>query len=305
MTGIEEAAEDVRVLRLADAGGADLPAWEPGAHLELLLPGEIRRQYSLCGSLSDPAEWSIGVLRANPSRGGSAYLHDHVAAGDELDVTGFHNLFPLLPAERYVFIAGGIGITPILPMIAAAEAAGSAWELHYGGRHRLSMPFRDRLAEHDDRVTIYPQDECGLIDLDRALAGVGPGVLVYACGPEPLLDVLGERSARTSMQLHIERFAPASAADDASSTPFEVELVRTGVSMQVPADRSIIDVLEDIGVDVLTSCREGICGTCETEVLGGLADHRDSLLSDEERETGNTMMLCVSRARSPRLVLDL
>lgn len=305
VVAIEDAADGVRVLRLARPSGADLPGWEPGTHLELLLPGGMSRQYSLCGPRATRAEWTIGVLRDRPGRGGSAYLHEQVDVGHSITVTGIRNLFPLMSADEYVFVAGGIGITPLLPMIESADAAGICWRLHYGGRRKESMAFLDRLAGYGDRVVVWPEDECGLLDLRAALAQVRPGTLVYACGPEPLLLALEEHSAKAELELHVERFAAAPQATSAESTGFEIELARTGVTRHVPADQSIVDVLDETGIAILTSCREGICGTCETKVLEGTPDHRDSILSEAERRDGETMMVCVGRSLTPRLVLDL
>jgi ferredoxin-NADP reductase len=305
VVAIDDAADGVRVLRLARPDRADLPGWEPGAHLELLLPGDVRRQYSLCGPRAARAEWTIGVLRSRPSRGGSAYMHEQVDVGEMITVTGVRNLFPLVSANEYIFVAGGIGITPLLPMVEAADTAGIPWRLHYGGRRKESMAFLERLAGYGDRVVVSPEDECGLLDLRATLAAARPGTLVYACGPEPLLVALQERSAEAELELHVERFAVAAPATSAESTSFEIELAQTGVTKEVPADQSIVDVLHETGIAILTSCREGVCGTCETKVLDGLPDHRDSILSEEERRNGETMMVCVSRSLSPRLLLDL
>lgn len=305
VVAIDERARGVRVLRLASSEGTELPPWEPGAHLEVTLPGDFRRHYSLCGPRTAAHEWTIGVLREEHGRGGSAYLHDEVAVGHELTVTGVRNLFPLVPAKEYVFIAGGIGITPLLPMIEAAEAAGADWHLYYSGRQRATMAFLDRLQAYGQRVTVTPKDECGRIDVPAILAAAPPGALVYACGPASLLTTLEEEATAAGLRLHVERFAAAPSSDPVHNSAFEVELAQTGVTLEVPADRSIIDVVEEAGVCVPNSCLEGVCGTCETKVLGGIPEHRDSLLSDEERETGDTMMICVGRSRSPRLILDL
>jgi ferredoxin-NADP reductase len=305
VVAIEDPADGVRVLRMARPNGADLPEWEPGAHLEFLLPDGTRRQYSLCGPRTTRAEWTIGVLRSRPSRGGSAYLHEQVDVGQMLTVTGIRNLFPLVSADEYIFVAGGIGITPLLPMIEFADTVGISWRLYYGGRSRQSMAFLERLARYGDRVVVSPKDECGRLDLRAALAAARPGTHVYACGPEPLLVALQERSAEAELELHVERFEAVAPVIPAESTGFEIELAQTGVTKHIPADQSIVDVLDETGIAILTSCREGICGTCETKVLGGVPDHRDSILSEEERRNGETMMVCVSRSLSPRLVLDL
>ncbi|WP_433508201.1 PDR/VanB family oxidoreductase [Pseudonocardia halophobica] len=303
----ETLADGVVQLTLRDPAGADLPAWEPGAHVDLVLTDGLTRQYSLCG---DPAERSVlqvAVLREPAGRGGSAHVHDVLAEGDTVRVRGPRNHFALAPAPRYLFLAGGIGITPILPMIAAAEAAGADWRLVYGGRTRASMAFRDRLEErHPDRVDVRPQDETGLLDLAALLGEPVEGTAVYCCGPEPLLSAVEERCAAwPAGTLHLERFAPKAGADDGPREAFEVELAQTGTTLTVPADRSILEVVEEAGVGILSSCREGTCGTCETGVLGGVADHRDSVLTAEEQAANDAMMICVSRSCSARLVLDL
>ncbi|MGY1845245.1 PDR/VanB family oxidoreductase [Modestobacter sp. SYSU DS0875] len=300
-------AEGVVVLELQDLSGADLPAWAPGAHIDLLLPGGVVRQYSLCSDPDDRSRWQIGVLREPAGRGGSAYVHDQLVEGSEVDVRGPRNNFPLEPAPRYVFIAGGIGITPIMPMAVAAEQAGAEWEFHYGGRSRTSMAFLDTLqAACGPRLTLHPQDEVGLIDLPRILDDPQPGTLVYCCGPEPLLAAVEAQCAGWPPgTLHVERFAPKEQGAPVRSDSFEVELAASGLTLTVPPDRSILEVVEEAGVPVLSSCQEGTCGTCETPVLEGEVDHRDSLLTPEEQAAGETMFICVSRAACPRLVLDL
>ena len=300
-------AEGVAVLDLRDPAGADLPEWAPGAHVDLLLPDGMTRQYSLCGDPHDRAVWQIGILREPGGRGGSAYVHDQLLEGTEIDVRGPRNNFPLLPAPRYVFIAGGIGVTPIIPMAAAAEQAGAQWEFHYGGRTRTSMAFVDALAAaHGARVTLHPQDEVGLIDLDRLLGTPQPDTLVYCCGPEPLLTAVEERCAAWPPgSLHVERFSPKDVGEPLRAGSFEVELTVTGTTLTIGPDTSILAAVEAAGVPVLSSCQEGTCGTCETVVLEGEVDHRDSLLTPEEQAVNDTMFICVSRAVSPRLVLEL
>ncbi|MCZ2835983.1 PDR/VanB family oxidoreductase [Modestobacter sp. VKM Ac-2985] len=305
-------AEGVVVLELRDPTGADLPAWSPGAHIDLLLPGGLTRQYSLCGDPHDRAVWQIGVLREPAGRGGSALVHDQVQEGAEIDVRGPRNHFELVPAPRYVFLAGGIGITPILPMAAAAEEAGATWEFHYGGRTRTSMAFLEALEAleaktgHGLRVTLHPQDEVGLIDLDRILGTPQPDTKVYCCGPEPLLAAVEQRCADWPPgALHVERFAPKEQGERVLSGDFDVELTLSGTTLTVPPDKSILQVVEEAGIPVLSSCQEGTCGTCETPVLDGTVDHRDSLLTPEEQAANDTMFICVSRAACPKLVLEL
>ncbi|MFI1838663.1 PDR/VanB family oxidoreductase [Streptomyces olivaceoviridis] len=298
----EPAAEGVLALTLRHPLGEELPAWEPGAHVDVLLGPGLERQYSLCGDPADRRLWRIAVLREADGRGGSAYVHERVREGDKVRVRGPRNHFPLHPSPRYRFIAGGIGITPVLPMLAAAEAAGAEWTLLYGGRTRRSMAFTAELEQYGDRVTLAPQDETGLLDLAPVLDGLPDGTLVYCCGPGPLLDAVEERCPAGAVR--VERFRPTerSAGDDGA---FEVVLERSGRTLTVPPRVSILDTVRAAGVEVLYSCTEGTCGTCETDVLEGTPEHRDSVLTDEERESGETMMICVSRCRGGRLVLDL
>lgn len=299
------AAEGVLALTLRHPLGEELPAWEPGAHIDVVLGPDLERQYSLCGDPADRHSWRVAVLREPDGRGGSAHVHGQLEAGGKVRVRGPRNHFALQPSPRYRFVAGGIGITPILPMLAEAEASGAEWTLLYGGRTRNSMAFVEELSPYGDKVRIAPQDEAGLLDLAAELGTPQPGTLVYCCGPGPLLDAVEERCAQWPKgSLHVERFQPK-VQETGADTEFEVVLERSGRTLTVPADVSVLDTVRSAGVEVLFSCAEGTCGTCETDVLEGTPDHRDSVLTDEERETGETMLICVSRCRGKRLVLDL
>ncbi|MGW1713941.1 PDR/VanB family oxidoreductase [Streptomyces sp. NPDC002156] len=298
----ELAADGVLALTLRHPLGEQLPEWEPGAHVDVVLGPELERQYSLCGDPADRSAWRIAVLREPDGRGGSAYVHGQLGLGDKVRVRGPRNHFALKPAPRYRFVAGGIGITPILPMLAAAEAAGAEWTLLYGGRTRNSMAFTEELGRYGDKVTFAPQDETGLLDLDSEIGQLTEGTLVYCCGPGALLDAV--EAVCPGGALHVERFTPK-VQQGGDDSEFEVVLQRSGRTLTVPVDVSVLDTVRGAGVEVLYSCTEGTCGTCETDVLEGTPDHRDSVLSDEEREAGETMLICVSRCRGPRLVLDL
>ncbi|OWA11583.1 oxidoreductase [Streptomyces sp. CS113] len=300
----ETAADGVLVLTLRHPMGEPLPAWEPGAHVDVVLGPGLERQYSLCGDPADRAQWRIAVLREREGRGGSAYVHGELRAGDEVRVRGPRNNFRLESAPRYRFVAGGIGITPVLPMLAAAEEAGAEWTLLYGGRTRAAMAFTQEVARFGDRVTIVPEDESGLLDLGPVLDGLAPDTLVYCCGPGPLLDAVEARCPAGS--LRVERFRPKEADGDApAEAEFDVVLARSGRTVVVPPGVSVLDAVRGAGVEVLYSCTEGTCGTCETEVVEGDPEHRDSVLTEEERAAGETMLICVSRCRGRRLVLDL
>ena len=306
---VDLAADDVVTLSLVAPDGGPLPGWEPGAHVDLDVTEGVVRQYSLCGSPADRARWQVSVLRTPDSRGGSQWVHSKVRRGDVLTVRGPRNHFHLVPATRYVFVAGGIGITPLLPMIEAVRQRPDVeWELHYGGRSRSSMAFVPELEQLGDRVAIVPQDEAGLLDLDRVLGEPRIGVAVYACGPEGLLSAL-ERRCRSwpPGTLHVERFRsdPSAAAAPEGEASFQVVAQQSGLTVDVPPDRTIVEVLEEHGIFVQVSCGEGVCGTCITRVIAGEPEHRDAVLTEDEQATGELITPCCSRARTPQIVLDL
>jgi ferredoxin-NADP reductase len=306
VTAKEVQSDGVLTLELAAPSGGRLRDWTPGSHIDLVLPNGLTRQYSLCGDRFDAFRYGVGVLREPTGRGGSAYVHDELAVGDRVGVGGPRNNFPLVPSEQYLFVAGGIGITPLLPMIAQADLLGADWRLLYGGRRRASMAFLDGLSPYGDRVLLRPEDEFGLLDLRGFLGQPREGVRLYCCGPAPLLAAMETVAADWPPHaLRTERFVADERGAPVRSTPFEVELARTGVTVKVTTDVTVLDAVADAGVDVLSSCRQGICGTCETTVLAGEPDHRDTLLDDDERAAGDCMYICVSRSCSDRLVLDL
>ncbi|WP_369067023.1 cytochrome P450 [Kocuria carniphila] len=306
-----EASDGVVTLTLGHPDGGELPAWRAGAHVDVHVPnGELEpfvRQYSLS---SDPGEtnvYRIGVLKEVSGRGGSEALHETLLPGSRVTVSWPRNNFRLAPSPKYIFVAGGIGITPILAMIREAERAGADWELIYGGRTRSSMAFLPDLASYGDRVTLVPQDELGIIDLPGLLGEVREETLIYACGPEPLLRAAEECAAHWPKDsLRLERFAPKVVERTVPDTPFDVEFAASGTTVTVGADETILDAAERQGLPVISSCKTGTCGTCETPIVAGQADHRDSILTASEQETNETMMICVSRAAvgCPKLVLD-
>lgn len=306
VAAITREAEDVVSLELRAPHGDALPAWTPGAHVDLILANGIERQYSLCGDPATQRSWRVAVLREPESRGGSAYVHDELQVGARVDVRGPRNHFPLLAGEEFRMIAGGIGITPLLAMVEELEATGASWRMLYGGRRRASMAFLERLGRFGDKVECRPQDEFGLLDLAGFLEGLTAGTRVYACGPEPLIEAVEALSgAWPEGVLNVERFHPKDGALDGPDVAFTVVCATSGIEVEVPAGASIVDVLGENGIDVPTSCREGTCGTCETTVLEGIPDHRDSILTPAEQEGNDIMMVCCGRAKTPTLVLDL
>jgi len=311
VTAVVAQAEGVLSLELADPGGAALPAWRPGSHIDVLLPSGLLRQYSLCGE-PNATTYRIGVLLDESGRGGSREIHASVRAGDALRVRGPRNHFRLVEAADYLFLAGGIGVTPLLAMAREVSTTGARWRFVYGGRTRASMAFVDELmALPGGEVDLVPQDERGLLPLDEVLSSAPEGVAVYCCGPEPMIRAVELACERhlPAGSLHVERFSGTSVVSPppdviARDGSFEVELAQTGVTLRVRSDEGLLAVLRSV-TDVMTSCEEGFCGACETRVLSGVPDHRDTILTDEDHENGDTMMVCVGRAKSARLVLDL
>ncbi|WP_070400741.1 PDR/VanB family oxidoreductase [Hydrogenophaga sp. PML113] len=301
----------VLLLELRDPQGAPLPAFEPGAHLEIRLPGGLVRHYSISNDCRERDRYVIGVGLSPASRGGSAFVHRSLRCGDRLETSAPRNHFRLDPdLDSYLFVAGGIGITPIMSMVQWCIAHQRPWRLVYAARSPQRAAFYDTLGQHGAAVRFHFDALCGgaALDVREALADVREGEHVYCCGPSALMDAVRTQGAHLPPErLHFEYFsAPAPGAEAAGpGGAFEVELRRRGLRLQVPQNQSILDVLEAHGIGVPCSCREGLCRTCETTVLEGEIEHHDYVLSQEERDAGRSMVICVSRARSPRLVLDL
>lgn len=292
----EEESTGVVSLTLVDPSGAALPQWHPGAHIDVHVGGLVR-QYSLCTQDLDQGAWRIGVLKEANGRGGSRALHETLQEGSLVTVSQPRNNFVLQPSRKYLFVAGGIGVTPILAMAAAAERAGADWSLVYGGRSRDTMAFASELLQYGPKVRLAPEDTEGYVDFGALFAEVREGTLIYCCGPEPLLKVVEAASAHwPAGSLHVERFVPKD-IDATGDVPFEVEFADSGVTLTIPVGRSILQVAEDAGLPVLSSCGEGTCGTCETPLISGAVDHRDSILTDEEKAGSESMFICVSRSK--------
>jgi ferredoxin-NADP reductase len=296
-------AEDVVSLVLTSADGHPLPAWLPGAHLDVFLPSGRQRQYSLCGVPDDRSAYRIAVRRIADGDGGSREVHDELRDGAPLRVRGPRNAFSLVgTAEAYLFVAGGIGITPILPMVRACHERGVPWRLVYVGRSRASMPFLAELERLGGGVEVRPDDEYGPPDLAAILSRAPQGAAVYLCGPPPLMAPAARimRLVNPSGSLHTERFSPPAVT---GGQPFATHLRRSDITVEVGATESALAAIRRELPDVAYSCRQGFCGTCRVRVLGGEVEHRDRLLTDEQRR--DSMLVCVSRAASGPLVLDL
>ena len=296
-------AESITSYELARADGGELPAWEPGAHVDVHLPSGTVRQYSLCGDPADTSRYRIAVLELPAGRGGSVEVHRELRPGRVIPIGRPRSNFVLAEADRYVFVAGGIGITPMLPMIREVQRRGGTWELVYGARTVEHFAFVRELDP--SAVQLVPQDTHGHLDLESVVAS-SSGAAVYCCGPTPLMDALVERMSQAGRagDLHLERFAAAAPAVE-SSGEFEVELARSEKVVPVRPDQTVLEAVRGAGIDHPSSCEMGICGSCEVKVLGGDVDHRDDLLTESERAQCNSMMICVSRACGARLVLDL
>jgi ferredoxin-NADP reductase len=304
-------ADGVLGVRLEMPGGADLPVWEPGAHVELLLPSGLVRQYSLCGDPVRRSRYEIAVLRVDDGRGGSREVHDVLAEGATVDVRGPRNHFRLaVEAPHHLLLAGGIGVTPIVAMARQLARDGADWSVVYGGRELGAMALREELEGIDPaRVRVLPQDVHGIVDLVEVLGAAPPGTVAYVCGPAPMIDAAVAAAARVDLlaELRYERFGGAgsnTAVAAAADGSFELELRASGRTVVVEAGETVLEAVEKVAPDWPFSCREGYCGTCEVKVLEGDPDHRDDVLTDDEKAAGASMMPCVSRSLTPRLVLD-
>ena len=297
----------VRLFDLRDPDGRTLPAFTPGAHVDMKLNGGLARSYSLIGEPADGSRYHLGVQRDPLSRGGSRYLHDQARVGDLIEVSHPINQFPVVEdAASSVFVAGGIGITPILPMTERLAGLGRAFVLHYGGRDRKTLPFQSRVARHGDKVRMAFSREPGGRRLDiAAIVDAAPAdAELYCCGPRSMLDAFAAATAgRDPAAIHMEHFSAAEPT--AVEGGFEVVLARSCRTIPVPPGMTILDTLFAAGLDPPCSCLEGVCGQCETRVIEGVPDHRDLVLSPRERAANKTMMLCCSGSRSARLVLDM
>jgi tetrachlorobenzoquinone reductase len=305
-----EATNVVRLDLRAIDNAALLPAFTPGAHIDLFLPNGLTRQYSLLNDSVRSDRYEIAVLNTATSRGGSACVHADLRPGSELDISPPRNNFPLRDDfGHYVFVAGGIGITPILSMIRYCQRHSLSWRLLYLARSRAHAAFLTDLADLGaDRVRFHFDDEAGcLYDFRGGDFDFAAGTSIYCCGPQPVMQSVTAFAAdRPGTRAYFEWFTPpADGPQEVPDTAFDVKLASADQVLHIPVGRTILEVLEENDVSVPCSCREGMCRTCETRVLAGIPDHRDYVLSNSEQAGGKTMMICVSRSKTSLLVLDL
>ncbi|SDG29835.1 PDR/VanB family oxidoreductase [Sulfitobacter delicatus] len=301
--------ERISEFRIAAADGAALPGWDAGAHVLFDLPDGDTRAYSLIAFApmdKAPEEYRIAVQREPEGKGGSTHMHG-LKPGAEITCAAPKNDFPLTPNAPAVLLAGGIGITPMISMATTLKDAGQAFEFHYSGRSAGVMAYREALQEtFGDSLHLHCDDAASALDLDAVIAGLAAESHLYVCGPKGLIDATkakAEAAGIAADRIHFELFdAPQEQEGDSA---FEVELASSGEVFTIPPGQSIIDVLEAGGVDVMYDCQRGDCGICQCDVISGTPDHRDVVLSEAERAAGNVMQICVSRAKSPRLVLDI
>jgi tetrachlorobenzoquinone reductase len=308
-------AADTVAVEFMASDDNELPAFEAGAHVDVLLPNGIRRSYSLCNPSTDRHRYVVGVKKADPSRGASSYIHEHLRVGQRIEITRPRNNFPLVrSAARSILIAGGIGITPIWSMIQTLESEGADWKLYYAARTSGDAAFLSELRAlgraHPGSIDIRFDHEPGvaMLDIEDIVSkNAGAGVHFYACGPGPMLDAF--EAATISIpepNRHLERFsADAKATSESALTEYEAVLAKSGMTLRITPEKSLLDTLLDAGVSVDFSCMEGICGSCRVAVREGLPDHRDHVLSEEERARNDTVLVCCCGSRTQRLILEL
>ena len=301
---ITYAAAEINLYEFRSPDGAQLPAFTAGAHVDLHLPNGLTRQYSLLNAQDERDRYVVGVKKDASSRGGSRCVHEQLRAGMIVPVGAPRNNFALHEeAAHSVLMAGGIGITPIACMVSRLRDRGLSWELHYSVRRREEAAFLDELGTQNVHLHIDEERGGAFMDIQAIVRQAAAGAHLYCCGPAPMLDAFeSAASGRPLGQVHLERF---SAAKVAGGGAFFVELARSGRRIFVEPGETIADALRAQGVEVQTSCEQGICGTCETRVLAGRPEHRDELLSEGEKAANHVMMICCSRSKDDLLVLDL
>lgn len=305
LTAIRYAAEGIHLYEFSPVDGGSFPAFAAGAHIDLHLPNGLVRQYSLCNPQQERHRYVVGIKRDPASRGGSSYVHDQLKVGATLQVSAPRNHFALHEeASHTVLIAGGIGVTPVACMVARLRALRASFELHYSVRRREEAAFLDALAGPELHLHVDAENGNEPLPLADILARAPLQAHLYCCGPAPMLDAFEAACAgRPADHVHLERFAAT--APLAAEGGFTVQLARAGRSVFVARGCTILDTLRQQGIAVQASCEQGVCGSCETRVLSGRPDHRDSLLSDDEKAANQVMMVCCSGSKDPVLVLDV
>jgi ferredoxin-NADP reductase len=298
-------APEVLSLQLCAPDGSRLPPFAPGAHIDLKLPDGTLRQYSLCGDPRDTSYYRLGI-RAVAGGLSSGFIHRKLRPGELLSISAPRNHFPLVEAARYIFVAGGIGITPLIPMMHQASASSRPWALLYCNRRTEDAPFLAEITTLGGAISLHASDAGTRLDVAQRLGTVQDDTVVYCCGPERLMTAVDQATtAWPEGSIHFEWFTPRSRPANATSGSFEVVCQQSGLTLTVTPNKSVLAALSEAGIEVARSCEQGVCGTCEVRVISGEVDHRDSILSTAEQAANRTMMICVSRARSQRLVLDI
>jgi len=303
-------ALDIASFELASADGTPLPPFSAGAHIDVETGAGLVRQYSLCNDPIERHRYLIAVLRDPNSRGGSQSMHDRIRPGDLLRISAPKNHFALVPATRYLLLAGGIGITPILCMAERLAQAGAQFSMHYCARSSERAAFAERLrgSTFADRVQFHFDDmPGGRLNIGAALSDASPETHLYVCGPGGFIDAATGAATAAGWpgeRVHVEHFGVA-VQNTGADQAFEIRIASTGQHLLVPAHKSALAVLIEHGIEVPVSCEQGVCGTCVKRVLDGLPEHRDHYLTDEERAANHQFTPCCSRARTARLVLDL
>ena len=306
VTAIRYAARDTHLFEFTPLDGKPLPAYEPGAHIDVHLPSGLTRQYSLIKEEPDPSSYTVGIKRDPASRGGSRYVHDELRVGKTLKISAPRNNFALVEnAKHVVLFAGGIGITPIWCMVQRLERLGRSWKLYYACRSRSDMAFLQALEAMSSAQFHFDEETAGkFLDVKAIVAETSKDAHLYCCGPTPMLKAFEAATADWPReQIHIEYFTPKQEADKKGG--FVVELARSGQEFVIPEGKTILQVLLDAGVDVDYSCELGICGACEQRVISGEPEHRDAILTEEEQASNTKVMICCAGCKSDRLVLDL
>lgn len=289
--------------------GDALPPFRAGAHIDLYLPNGMMRQYSLVNAESELDRYVVAVKRDPKSRGGSIYVTEQLKIGTILTIGAPRNNFRLHESSPHtILIAGGIGITPLWSMVQRLESIRASWELHYAARRRREMAFIQELACRAQKVRLHVDEECGgaVMAIGAIVDAAPPAAHIYCCGPSPMLAEFRRVTAALPPEIvHLEHFSSDYSTPTGCLSSFNVELARSGRVIPVPAGATILAALRANGVDVASSCEQGVCGACETRVIRGVPDHRDMILSAQERIDGKTMMICCSGSNSSVLVLDL